>query len=176
MSCPTPFSFLVWYFLCEVIYIIFALWIYLDWALYEEYLNIPTPARPCEEVHSRTSLMSSSLILQLCLVGLIWIVLEMGGRWLCSYCFVGCGFEDLFNIARSILEQLPSSFFSLRLVSVHVVHPYSSMHTTSACKKLHFILSDMSDFYMSDNLSRAVHAFAGPVLMLFSVDDIYEDH
>ena len=35
---------------------------------------------------------------------------------------------------------LPSSFFSSRLVSVHVVHPYSSIDTTAAWKKLRFIL------------------------------------
>ncbi len=33
----------------------------------------------------------------------------------------------------------------LNLVSVHVVHPYSSIDTTTAWKKLHFILSVRSD-------------------------------
>ena len=55
-----------------------------------------------------------------CLVYLILIVFMMGGRWLHSYCFVGCCLQDLFNIARSILVQLPSSFFSIRLVSIHL--------------------------------------------------------
>ena len=36
---------------------------------------------------------------------------------------------------------LPSSFFSRRFVSVQVVHPYSSIDTTAAWKKLRFILS-----------------------------------
>ena len=36
---------------------------------------------------------------------------------------------------------MPSSFFSNRLVSVQVVHPYSSIDTTAAWKKLRFILS-----------------------------------
>ena len=65
-----------------------------------------------------------------CLVRLIWTVLEMGGRWLYSCCFVGCYFQHLFNIARSILVQLPSSFFSIRLISIYIVYLYSSSDTT----------------------------------------------
>ena len=66
----------------------------------------PAFARPCEGVHRRTSLMSSSLLLQqcpACLVRLTWIVFMMEGRWPYSWCFVGCCLQDLFNIARSIL-------------------------------------------------------------------------
>ena len=48
----------------------------------------------------------------------------------------------------------------MRLVSIQVVHPYSSMETTTALKKLCFILSDRPNFYMNDNLSIAIHAFA----------------
>ena len=81
-----------------------------------------------------------------CLVRLIWLVLEIGGRWPYSCCFVGCLFQDFFNTARRILVQLPSSFFSGRLASVYVVPPYSSMDTIG------FILSDRSDFYMTDSL------------------------
>ena len=68
--------------------------------------------------------MRSSLLLQqcpACLVRLIWIVFVMDGRSPYSCCFVVCCLNDLFNIARSILMLLPSSFFSIRLVSVHVV-------------------------------------------------------
>ena len=72
----------------------------------------------------------------------------MGGRWPYSRCFVGCCFWDLFNIAHSILVQYSSSFFSKCFVSVHVVHPYRRIDATAAWKKLHFILSDRSDFYM----------------------------
>ena len=53
-----------------------------------------------------------------CLVRHIWVVLEMGGWWPYSYCFVGCCLEDLFNIARCILVQFPSSFFSVCLASM----------------------------------------------------------
>ena len=61
-------------------------------------------------------------------------------------------------------SNLDSCFFSIRSVSVHVVHPYSSIDTTAAWKKLRFILSVRSDFHMTDCLSIAVHAFAGRVL------------
>ena len=64
-----------------------------------------TFAWPYVGVHS-TSLMSSSLLLQqcpACLVRLAWIVFVMGSRWPYSWCLVGCCFQDLFNIARSIL-------------------------------------------------------------------------
>ena len=84
---------------------------------------------------------------------------------------MGCCFQDLFNIARIILVQLPSSFFSMYVVSVLVVLPYSSMDTTAAWKKMCLILSVRSNFDMTDNLSIAVHAFANRVLMSFSVDE-----
>ena len=56
-------------------------------------------------VHRRTSLTSSSLLLQqwaACFVYLIWMVLEMGVKWPYSPCFVRYCFQDLFNIAYSI--------------------------------------------------------------------------
>ena len=104
----------------------------------------PAFARSYVGVHRSTSLMSSSLLLQqcpACLVRLTWIVFVMRGRWPYSWCFVGCCRQDLFNIALNILVSLPSSFFSSRFVSVQVVHPYSSIDTTAAWKKLGFILS-----------------------------------
>ena len=93
----------------------------------------------------------------------------MGDRWPYSCCFVGCCLQVLFNTACSILVQLPSSFFSIRLASIHVVHPYSSIDTIAAWKKLRFILSVMSDSHMTDRLPIAVHAFASRVS--FSVDE-----
>ena len=51
------------------------------------------------------------------------------------------------------------------------MHPYSSIDTTSAWKKLRFILSVRSDFHMIDRLSIAVHAFVSRVSMSFSVDE-----
>ena len=95
----------------------------------------------------------------------------MGGRWPYSCCFLGCCRQDLFNIARSILMQLPSSFFYMRLISVYVVHPYSSIDTAAALKKLRFFLSVRSDFHMTDSQSLAVHVLASRVLMSVSVDE-----
>ena len=115
----------------------------------------PAFARPCEEVHRSTSLMSSSLLLQecpACLVCLILIVFMMGGRWPNKCCFAGCCLQDLFNIAHSILVRLLSSLFSIHLVSVHVVYPYSSSDTIAGWKKLRFILSVRFDFHMTDKL------------------------
>ena len=48
-------------------------------------------------------------------------------------------------------------------VSDHVVHPYSSIDTIAAWKKLRFILSVRSDFHMTDSLLIAVHAFVSHV-------------
>ena len=106
-----------------------------------------------------------------CLLRLIWMVLEIGGRWPYSCFFVRCCYQDLFNIARSILVQIPSSFLSIHLVSVHVVHLYSRIDTTAIWKKLRFILSDKFDFYMIDNQSIIDNAFTRSILMSFSVDE-----
>ena len=135
----------------------------------------PAFTRPCEGVHRNTSLMSSSILLQQCpecLVRLTLIVFVMGSKWPYSCCFVGCCFQVLFNNARSILVWLPSSFFSIRLISVHVVHPYSNIDTTAAWKKPCFILSVRFDFHMTDSLLIAVHVFASQVSMSVSVDEI----
>ena len=118
--------------------------------------------------------MSSSLLLQLCpacLIRLTWIVFVIGGRWPYSFCFVGCCLQDWFSIACSILVKLLSSFFSILLVSVHVVHLYSSIDMTAAWKKWRFILSVRFNFHMTDSLLITDHAFASRVLMSFLVDE-----
>ena len=79
----------------------------------------PAFARPYAGIHRSTLLMSSFLLHRqcpACLVCLNWIIFwwEVGGRWY----LVGFCRQDLFNIARNILEQLPSSFFSSRLCIV----------------------------------------------------------
>ena len=51
------------------------------------------------------------------------------------------------------------------------MHPYSSINTTAAWKKLRFILSVRSDFHMIESLSIAVHVFVSRVSMSFSVDE-----
>ena len=125
----------------------------------------PGFARPCEGVHRSTSLMRSFLLLQqcpACLVHLTLIVFVMGGRWPNSCCFVGCCLQDLFSTTSpTILVELLSSFFSIRFVSVHVVHPYSSIDTRPLlqfkafspyqrfCKMFHTHLSNFILFFFS---------------------------
>ena len=65
--------------------------------------------------------------------------------------------SELLYISSSQSSSLCSS---ICLVRVHVVHPYSSIVTTAAWKKLCFILSVRSDFHMTDSLLIAVHVFA----------------
>ena len=104
--------------------------------------------------------MSSSPIFQqcpACLVRLTLRVFVMGGKWPYSCCFVECSCFQ--------------AFFSIRFVSVHVVHLYSSIDTTAAWNKLCFILLVRSYFLMTDSLSIALHAFASRVSMSFSVDE-----
>ena len=124
----------------------------------------------CEGVYRSTSLMSSSQLLQQMSGCIILIIFVIGSWWPYSCCFVGCYFQDSFTIARSILVQLPSSSFSKRLLSVHVVRPYSSIDTTAAWKKLCSILSVRSDFHMNYILSLAVPAVASRVSMSVTVD------
>ena len=112
--------------------------------------------------------LASPVVSSACFVCLIWMVLEMRGRWLYSCCFVGCSFQNLFNKAHSLLVQFLSSFFSIHLISVHVVHPYSRIDTIGSWKKLRFILTDRSDLHMINNLSITVHAYARCILTSFS--------
>ena len=102
----------------------------------------PAFAWPYARIYRGTSLMSLSLLLQqcpACLVRLTCIVFVMGGKWPYSWCLVGCYCQDLFNIALNILVYLPYSFFFSRLVSVQIVHPYSSIDMTAAWKKPRFV-------------------------------------
>ena len=82
-----------------------------------------------------------------------------------------CCFQDLSNIACSILVQFPSNFFSITKSASMRCICIVEVIQTAAWKKLHFILSDRSDFYMIDKLSIAVHAFVRCILMAFSVDE-----
>ena len=47
------------------------------------------------------------------------MVLEMGGTWPYTRCFVGCSFQSLFSITCSIIVQSLSTFFSALFVSLH---------------------------------------------------------
>ena len=119
----------------------------------------PILTHSCEGFHRNTLFMSSFLLLlqcPACLVCLIWMVFEMAGRSLYSCSFVGCCFQDLFSIVYSILVQLLSNFFSIHLVNVHVVYPYSSIDMTTARKKLRFILSDVSVYIFTTYLEQLI--------------------
>ena len=59
----------------------------------------------------------------------------------------------------------------MRLVSVHVVHPYSIIDKAADSKKVSFILSVKCDFHMTDSLSLALYAFTSHVLMSVSIDE-----
>ena len=112
------------------------------------------------------SLMNLSLLLQKCpkcLVHVIWKVLEVGGKLLNSCCFMGCCFQNSFNIACGILVWFLSCFSSISFV--HVVHPYSSIDTTTVWKEFSFNLLDRSDFLMIYSQSIAIHIFTMLLLM-----------
>ena len=135
----------------------------------------PTQAPPGIVIHLCSSLMSSSLLHQLCLACLdcfTRMVCEMEGKWPHSYCFVGFCLQYLFKTARSILALFPSSFSSMRLVRVQMVRPYSSIDSATTWKKSRFTLPTRSDFHTTENLSIAVHAFARRMLTSLSVDEM----
>ena len=105
---------------------------HLGWILCPYRVGRPTL---CVGVLNRTWLMSLSLHLQqspVCQVPFSWMVCEMGGSWPYSWCLEGCYFQDFFKIARSILVQFLRSLFSMRFLSVQLVHPYRSIDTAIA--------------------------------------------
>ena len=53
------------------------------------------------------------------------------------------------------------------------MQPYSSTDTAKTWKKSRYILSEIPDAHLIDNLSISVHAFPMPILTSFSVDYIY---
>ena len=131
--------------------------------------------RPCEGVHKSISLMSLSLFLQqcpTCLVRITWIVFVMGDRWPYGCVLWSAAFR-IYSVLLTAIVQLLSFFFSIRLVSVHVVCIHITVSTRpSAWKKLRFILSVRSNFHMTSSLSIAVHAFVSCLLISLWVDEI----
>ena len=110
--------------------------------------------------------MSWSPLLQrcpLCLFRLTCIVSVMGSRTTATLSGVASRTSSVLRAA--FLCNCCQAIFSVRLVSVHVVHPYTSIDTTAAWEKLRFILSVRTDSHMTGSLSIAVDAFAGHVLM-----------
>ena len=59
----------------------------------------------------------------------------------------------------------------MRFVSVHVVHPYSSIGTAITVKKSRYISLDRSDFFIIDFLSIAVYTFTRRALISLSLDE-----
>ena len=94
----------------------------------------------------------------------------MGGTWPYSCCFAKFYFQEFFDIFCSIRVLFPSSFFSERLVCVHIVHPYSKIDAAAAWNKFRLILSNRSIISMINNRWIAVHTFVSPILMSFSVN------
>ena len=135
----------------------------------------PTSARLCEGVYKRTSLNSPAVSCMF--FRLIWMFFKTGGKWTYRSSFVGCRFQVLFNITRCILLQLPSSFFSMRLVTIHVVHPDNSMPRLLLGKMCFFYRIVLTDswpclcklridvifcrWYAASEVSEFVHYFEG---------------
>ena len=59
-------------------------------------------------------------------------------------------------MTSSILVHFLSSFYSICLVIIQVVHLYIKIDMTTAWKKLHFILLDKLDFHMINNWSTII--------------------
>ena len=87
----------------------------------------PTLARSCVGVHRRTSLMSSSLLLQLCptsRVCLTWIVFEIVGRWPNNCCFIGFCFQYKNLIRVKTICFLPRLFVPTgKILCTHFTSP-----------------------------------------------------
>ena len=72
------------------------------------------PVCPCVEVPRKTSLMSSSLLLQqslVCFIHLTWIVCDIGGKWPYSSCFVRYCFCVYTNHRAVFLRSSHLAFF-----------------------------------------------------------------
>ena len=61
-----------------------------------------------------------------------------------------------------------SCAIAVTLSRVHVVHPYSSIDTTTSWKNCALFYLIWSNFHMTDSLSMALHPLASHVLMSFS--------
>ena len=83
-------------------------------------------------------------------------------RWQAAVQVLLCGFVPPWLVQYCSQHPCVATvkLFFFCLVWVHVVHPYSSIDTTAAWKKLRLIISVRSEFHMTDSLSMVVHAFA----------------
>ena len=144
--------------------------LYPYWAIENNFLLVcEHSTRPCEGFQRITLFMCFPAVS--CMFYLPYLDnLKIGGWWQYSCSFVGWFFQDLINVTHSIFVHFLSSFFSIRLDSVPVVHPNSRINTTDRSKKLCFFLLDKSDLRKIDYLSIAVHIIASRILMSFLVD------
>ena len=86
--------------------------------------GLPAFDQPSVGIHRSTSLMGSSLLLQLCpvcLFHLTWIVFVMGGRWPYSWCFVGCSRQDLYIYIYIYI-------YILHLIWLSGIYKYCELH------------------------------------------------
>ena len=60
----------------------------------------------------------------------------------------------------------------MHFVSVHVMHPNSSVDTATVWKKYRFILSNRSDFHMINNQLILFNVFAKHILTSLSLDEM----
>ena len=135
--------------------------------LYRHRAGHPAFARPWDGVHWCMSLMSSPLLLQQCpiyVVRLILIVFVMGGRWRAAAALSGAASRMRSILLAVFLCNCRQDFFSICLVSVHVVHPYNSIRYLEKTA-LYFIS------HMTNSLSLAAHVFASHELISVSVDE-----
>ena len=84
--------------------------------------------------------------------GLVNMRLDVSGRIIVF--FVGCCFQELFIIARSILVQFPFYFFSMHLLRVAVVHLYCSTDTTTVREKPQDNVTNFCLMYFSGRYAR----------------------
>ena len=86
-----------------------------------------------------------------------WMIGRSGERW-SRISVLAAQHDDDDDMQHSFL--VPFYLFSMCFVSVHEVHPYSSMDIGAAWKIFHFILSNRLDFSMTNSLLIAPYIFA----------------
>ena len=127
--------------------------------------NSMGPSRSCwngttsvlqpDEITSTQTKWCNYVLVLVCLGLVLWHI-NLCRLFNAKYCLVGWGCRiHRLRLGRGVR---------------HVVHRYSNTDTTAAWKKT--VLSNRSDFHMTNSLSKAVHAFASHVLMSFSVNEI----
>ena len=97
----------------------------------------------------------------------------MGGKWPYISCLVEFCVQNLYITMHRILVLFTSSFFSMHLVSVQVVHPYSSFTQPQLERNPMLFCRRDQIFYMINNLLIVFHTFVTLMLTSFSEDEIW---